>query len=155
MARFEVGVSQIDDKVIARIKAAHDVGGNAKFDAVLESAGERLAEYFRGALSQMGIRKTGQLIESVKPTKAKAGKNGAKYVDVYPQGIRAKESGRKKPVSNAMVGYAHEYGVMRVPPKKSTPARHWMSNTVDDVGEEIQDAVTQGLNEIFNNELGG
>jgi len=154
MARFEYDASQLDGDIVTRLKVAHDVTTNQAFEQILAQASERLAEYFRGELQVLGLNDTGQLIDSVKPTDTKTSKDGAKYRDVYPQGNREKD-GRSKVVKNATVGFAHEYGVHRAPPNESTPAQHWMSNTVDNVAEEILNIIQQGVEEILKKEIGG
>lgn len=150
MARFEFDVSQMDGNIATRLGKIHDVKENAAFDEVLKTAGERLAEHFRSTLMALGMhtskskRATNQLINSIKPTMPKILGNNAKYVDVYPQGTR-----KKRGIRNAMVGFVHEYGT------SNNPARHWMSNTVDDVGDEIAGIVADGVSQIIDKELGG
>ena len=114
-----------------------DLGSAA--DGALEAAGERLAEYFRGAIDMYGLVDTGELRESIKPTAVKESEKAGRYLDVYPQGKRT--DGER----NAAVGFYQEYGVTRALPRDSIPATHWMSNTVDDVADEIQDIIEQGV----------
>jgi len=154
MAKFDFDVSQADENIYARLSAAHDVANNPEFDAVLERAAGRLAGLLREKLERLGLRKSGQLIDSVRPTKVKVAK-GQKHIDVYPQGYRDKEGGRRNAHRNAMVGYAHEYGVMRGPPLKPTAARHWMGGTVDEAYDEVSKIMRDGLDEILKNNLGG
>ena len=154
MFKFECDMSQLDEQSIARLEAALNVAGNARFDVALERAGERLAEYLRGALTQKGLRDTRQLIDSIKPTKVTTGNLGDKHIDVYPHGTRKKD-GRKKAIRNAEVGFAHEYGVNRKNPKQSIKASHWMSNTLDDVGEDILDFMEMEVNKIIDESIGG
>jgi len=144
MARFEYDVSQLDDNIVTRIGKIYDVSGNSAFDEILKKAGERLAEYFRGALFGLGLKDSGQLIDSIKPTEISISGNNEKSIDVSPQGAR-KERG----VRNAMVGFVHEYGTSKL------TATHWMSNTVDDVGDEIAGMIADEVSKIIDNELGG
>ena len=93
-----------------------------------------------------GLVDSGQLINSIKPTLINVTDKDGHYIDVYPQGTRDNNiDGRKQKTRNAEIGYYHEYGVTRTPPKKSIKATHWMSNTVDDVKDEILDIIERGV----------
>ena len=135
MARFTVEGAR-PGKAGTTVK---DLGQAA--DGALQAAGERLAEYFRGAIIENKLVDTHALLESIKPTAVKVSAKDGRYLDVYPQGVR--ENGER----NAAVGYYQEYGVTRVPPRRSISATHWMSNTVDDVAEEIQAIIANGVAE--------
>ena len=149
MARFEFDVSQLDDNIVARLGKIQHVSGNPAFDDVLQQAGTKMSEYFKGALAGLGKDDTGQLIDSIKPTAVRITGNNEKSVDVYPHGTRKSTDRQKSGVRNAMVGFVHEYGSSKV------NASHWMSNTVDDVGDEIAGLIADGVSQIIDNELGG
>jgi len=147
MARFEFeGIEEVES-LLMRLENAHNVSGNADIGQLLSEAGELLSEYFRGALAGVikGIRNTGILIDSIKPTAPKGEGNNGQCVDVFPYGAHE----RNKKAST--VGYFLEVGTSN--PKR--PAHHWCSNTVDDVGDEIATFLAEGVSQIIDKELGG
>jgi len=148
MAKFEFDIKQLENNIVGRIGKIQNVSGNPAYGSILQRAGARLAEYFKGTLISLGKDDTGQLIDSIKPTDVKITGNNEKSIDVYPHGMR-KPTARQRGVRNAMVGFVHEYGSSKV------KASHWMSNTVDDVGDEIAQMVADGVSQIIENQLKG
>ena len=143
MARFFV--EGVRGKMPGSVEA---IVGEAADGALLE-AGERLSEYYRGAISEHGLIDTGELMESIGPTTVRVSAKEGRHLDVYPQGTR------KNGTRNAAVGFYHEYGVKRSSPRKSVNATHWMSNALDDVEEEINEILKRGVAEAMENALLG
>lgn len=115
-------------------------------ESALKKAGERLSAELKSSIGRKGLVDTGQLKDSIKPSKVKA-EGSARYVEVYPHGTRKKTGKQKKGVRNAEVGFVLEYGT------SSTPAAHWMSDAFDDVEEEINGILEQGIGDALEDSL--
>jgi len=149
LARFDYDAAQFSGEFESKLVTALDINSNPWFKEALAKAAERLAEYFRGAIIVRGLLDTMQFVDGTKAADLKAGNDSMLYVDIYPKGTRDRERGRKKAIRNAEVAFVHEYGSSKV------PASHWMSDTVDDVGDEISDMVAEGIEAAISNILGG
>ena len=72
-------------------------------------------------------RNTGALAGSIKASKMKRDRNGARCMYVYPQGLHhtyiQRGTGRTIKVRNAEVGFIHEYGA----PQRGIRAQGWVS----------------------------
>lgn len=87
----------------------------------------------------LGLKKTGQLKESITKT-AKTKTDGLNhYVDVYPQGIR------KNGMRNEEVGFILEFGA----PSRNIKASKWMESA----NEKSADATAQAAENIYDNFL--
>lgn len=73
---------------------------------MLEEGAEKLAEGIKSAASNEGLRKTGKMIDSIKPGNLQLYSDSAQ-VEIWPQGTR--KNGRKRE-RNAVVGFVQHYG---------------------------------------------
>lgn len=87
--------------------------------AMLKAGAAVLAKRQKEEAENYGLRDTGMMISSIKPTRIKK-KGGATVVDVYPQG-KAKHGnerkGDKSNVRNATIGFIAERGTSKTAPK--------------------------------------
>lgn len=87
--------------------------------AMLKAGSEVVAKRQREEAENFGLRDTGMMIESIKPSKIKK-EGSATVIDVYPQG-KAKHGnerkGNKSNVRNATIGFIAERGTSTTQPK--------------------------------------
>lgn len=124
MAKFNViGFGEVEKELLKRTKQARSA-----VPKMLEAGAKVLIRAQKATSREMGVYDTGQFHDSIKATKVKD-KDGAKYVDVYPQGTD------DKGVRNATKGFIAEYGT------SSIAARPWMSTANSRHADEVHDAM--------------
>lgn len=90
---------------------------------MLEAEGEVIADAQAKKIRELvPPDSTGQLTESVTINKKLRRKNGARYITVYPQGVRSKRGNAAQNITNAEVGFINEYGA----PGRGIDAKQWM-----------------------------
>jgi hypothetical protein len=77
---------------------------------------------------------TGRLAESISGSACKTGRNGARYMDIYPKGLHDKDG----KVRNAEVGFINEFGA----PKRGIAARQWMKLANEECADDALAAAT-------------
>lgn len=105
-------------------------------DEMLLAQGDIVAQAQRESAQRYGIQRTGTLIRSIKPGKAKLDKHGNRVLYVTPVGSRVR--GGKK-TTNAEIAFLNEYGTRR------QRARPFMR----DANERSAEAATQAAADIY------
>lgn len=105
-------------------------------DEMLRAQGDIVAQAQRESAQRYGIQRTGTLIRSIKPGKAKLDKHGNRVLYVTPVGSRVR--GGKK-TTNAEIAFLNEYGTRR------QRARPFMR----DANERSAEAATQAAADIY------
>lgn len=77
-----------------------------KLRQMLQEGAEKIAEGIKSAADSKGLRKTGRMINSIKPGNLQLYSDSAQ-VEIWPQGTRP--NGRKRE-RNAVVGFVQHYG---------------------------------------------
>ena len=90
------------DELIEQMKKQSDLMDTAAAE-VLEAGAEVLVKSWQDAIKQYGLIDTGDMLNSVAPTKAVV-TTGFKYIEVYPQGVD------RKGVRNATKAFVNHYG---------------------------------------------
>lgn len=112
---------------------------------MLKAGADVLVEAQREEAKAMGLDKTGGFVKSIKPTTVKE-KDGAKYVEVFPQGKAKHGNERKGDKSNvryATIGFIAEYG------RSDIQARPYMTVA----NEKAADRVVSTQKEVLNKRL--
>lgn len=124
MAKFNiVGFDDVEKELLKRSRKAETA-----VPKMLKAGAEVLIKAQKAVSKEMGVYDTGEFHDSIKATKIKE-KDGAQYVDVYPQGTDSKG------VRNATKGFIAEYGT------SSIAARPWMSTANTRYAEDVHDAM--------------
>lgn len=124
MAKFNiVGFSDVEKELLKRSRRAETA-----VPKMLKAGSEVLIKAQKSVSKEMGVYDTGDFHDSIKATKIKE-KDGAQYVDVYPQGTD------RKGVRNATKGFIAEYGT------SSITARPWMSTANARYAEDVHEAM--------------
>lgn len=117
----------------------------------LDSAAPMVESTMKDILRKDGHELSGELIGSIKATKAKRAKNGAWIVNVRPTGYStnntyysASSSRRKYKISNALKAIWIEYGI-----SGQQPARPFLTRTVN----ETRECVMKRMQEIYNQKV--
>lgn len=115
MGSFEtMGIEEIAQAFENNAKKVQEV-----VPAMLKAGAAVLTKRQKEEAENYGLRDTGMMISSIKPTKIKK-EAGATVIDVYPQG-RAKHGnerkGDKSNVRNATIGFIAERGTSKIPAK--------------------------------------
>ena len=98
MARFDMsGLDEIINRMRTLESGAEDVER-----AMIEAGAREVAEAWKRAAEEHGLRDTGEMIESIGP--GKIHKGGLIYCDIYPQGVD------RKGVRNAEKAFRLHYG---------------------------------------------
>lgn len=105
-------------------------------DEMLLAQGDIVAQAQRESAQRYGIQRTGTLIRSIKPGKAKLDKHGNRVLYVTPVGSRVR--GGKK-TTNAEIAFLNEYGT------RKQRARPFMR----DANERSAEAATQAAADIY------
>lgn len=105
-------------------------------DEMLRVQGDIVAQAQRESAQRYGIQRTGILIRSIKPGKAKLDKHGSRALYVTPVGSRVR--GGKK-TTNAEIAFLNEYGT------RGQRARPFMR----DANERSAEAATQAAADIY------
>lgn len=105
-------------------------------DEMLRVQGNIVAQAQRESAQRYGIQRTGTLIRSIKPGKAKLDKHGSRALYVTPVGSRVR--GGKK-TTNAEIAFLNEYGT------RGQRARPFMR----DANERSAEAATQAAADIY------
>jgi len=143
MAKFDFNPKDVlklaDD--LSRLSKIQD---DPRVDAVLEKAADRLTQELKDSIEEKKLVDSKQLLNSIAPSRVLRDEKRGKHIDVYPQGDR-EDGGR-----NAEVGFVNEYGA----DGRDIPARHWMSDVIDDKGNEIADMIAEGVADIIEEMFG-
>ena len=101
-------------------------------DAMLSAGAAVVVSACRRKISELGLIRTGQLLNSIKAfPKRRRGDNELIYL-VYPVGSRRRQ-GNDKAATNSEVGFIHEYGL----PRKHIPAKQWMRSAVESSADTV------------------
>lgn len=148
MATFNVGGI---NELISDLEELKQMPDDVIMD-MLTAAGEVAVKYQKQEISSLGIVDTGKLRDSLHVFQ-KRGRGGSRYVLVYPSGkhgeynrklvtkqYKRSKHGRTydvggdvKDVSNAEVGFIHEYGA----PGKNITAKQWMRKANAKASDDI------------------
>ena len=127
----------------------------------LRPAAIKLVEYYKQTIRRLFKRRTGSLEDSidfddnvtgpyatilVKPFGRHKGSTYTRKSRAGPADRKGAKHNRKptaKPLKNEELGYLLEVGTPRIEPT------HWMENTNDAVGEEIQDDIEAAFTELL------
>lgn len=130
MAKFNiVGFGDVEKEFLKRSRRAETA-----VPKMLKAGAEVLVKAQKAVSKEMGVYDTGDFHDSIKATKIKE-KDGAQYVDVYPQGTD------RKGVRNATKGFIAEYGT------SSIAARPWMSTANARYAEDVHEAMREAWEE--------
>ncbi len=109
-----------------------------------------LTESTKSAISAVAKNGTGELVGSVKASKAKKAKNGAWIINVNPKGTSknhyydSQSHRRKYPVSNALKAVWLEYGNAHQAP------RPWLASSVNSCRAEIEERLQKIYTEMVS-----
>lgn len=132
MARFDA--SGLDD--IVRQMAAIGELASETADEMLIAGAKEVAEGWKEAAEQYGLKDTGDMIKSIKPTRAKT-LGGVRTIEIYPQGKD------RKGVRNAEKAFLLHYGT------SSIKAKRWV-----DKAEQISaETAEKAMRETWEKEL--
>lgn len=138
MARVNtVGMTELANALEKEARTSRE-----RIEKMLDKGAETITEATRAKAEAHGLRKTGQLIRSIKPGPVQIYSDSAS-VDIWPQGTRKNGKGRER---NAVVGFVQHYG--RHYKKKYRPGTRFF----DEAREEAADAVTKSMAEIWSKE---
>lgn len=130
MAKFNVvGFEDVEKELLRRSRKAETA-----VPKMLKAGADVLIKAQKMVSRGMGVYDTGEFHDSIKATKIKE-KDGARYVDVYPQGTDSKG------VRNATKGFIAEYGT------SSIAARPWMSAANERYAEKVHKAMREAWEE--------
>ena len=101
---------------------------------MLEAGADVLVAEMKQQMLMYGIFDRGTTMESIMHEQVQYGAGGY-YIEVYPAGIRKKDSDHKKRVRNAMIAFLAEYGTAKV------PARPFMATTVKAAADDVAEAM--------------
>lgn len=136
------------------LSALFDTNSEEICTEALQEAAPILVESMKSALKAGGHELSGELIKSIKATKAKKSSNGAYIINVRPTGYSSVNSysikrngkrSRKYPVSNMAKAIFIEYGV-----NGRQPARPF----IDAATNHAQSAALQKMQEVYNRKVG-
>lgn len=140
MARFEVdGLEKLtlDLEELAKFPAAaQDRMLNAGADVLVKRQRERAEDY--------GVEDTGLVINSIKKTGCKVGKDG-RSISVYPQGARTRNG---ITTQNAEIAFVAEYGR----PGASGHGRIAPRPFIRDANEDAADEVVEAMSLVYDEE---
>lgn len=112
-----------------------------RIEEMLEYGAEKIAENTQAAAEKHGLRRTGQMIKSIKPGPVQIFSDSVQ-VEIWPQGTR--KNGKKRG-RNATVGFVQHYG-RGYGSGRVRPGTHFF-----DEGEAaVADVVTEGMAKIWS-----
>lgn len=124
MARFD---GEGFDELVADLKDKSELMGEAA-DEILSAGAKVVADCWKSAAEKSGLRDTGDMIESIKPSKITES-SGVKSIDVLPQGKD------RKGVRNVEKAYINHYGAKKI------KATHFVTDAIDQAEVAAVDAM--------------
>lgn len=124
------------DGIIDELSRLGDIGQRVT-DDMLRAGAEEVKKAWKDSADKHELRDTGDMINSIGPTKTKT-TDGARSVDIYPQGID------RKGVRNAEKAFVHHYGT------SSIPAKHWVDEAEEAAGPKSQAAMEKIYDDFLN-----
>lgn len=111
---------------------------DAVVEEMLMAGGEVTVAAHKKTIMAKGLVKTGKLMNSIKAvSKIGGAKDGWKrHVLVSPKGRRGNRNKVSSNVTNAEVGFIHEYGA----PKRGIPAKQWMREANETCADDVVSA---------------
>lgn len=149
MAKLDV---QGFDAFSADLEAAKNLTEDEQFK-ILEAGGEVVKTAMRSKLSELGLRATGRLAESIEIVRKV---EETPYVLIEPKGKHHSYRGRdeqgrrgkggRKTATAGEVGFVFEYGAA----SRHIPAYHWMEKAVEGSTEETTVAMQNAFNAVLD-----
>ena len=138
------------DELCRQLDALSGTGAEAIGEELLAEAGKIGEEKWKAAIQRAGHVQTGGMLRKVKATKPKRSKDGAAYVEVYPQGTHPTAKARGgKAMNYAGVAFTLNYGSSKIPGSRFVQAAESaMEKPIEKACEEIMDKYLkkEGLN---------
>lgn len=150
MAKFTCQMSDTSGGYVAAQKESDDSISTEELLEVLRPAGAKLQEYYQQAIRARFKQWTGSLAASFGIKENDSGSSGYASITVKPLGkhkggayARKDRTTAAKGIKNEELLYLLEYGTPRI------AASHVIEETNDQVGEEIQDIIESGYDDLL------